>query len=169
MTAFKNMTCVSKDGSEAPMYLSGNENIFTSTNKLACRAQNAKIVEIRWNYLGVEKSATFDLISSAVLDKESDLLIVVVPFANKQYPRPENAVVINPDGTINHRIAPPKFVFLPDASNPVERHAVEAIYEVVEKNERTVIGLNYRYDKIERRYYEPSSQRWLERDLLYRQ
>lgn len=151
------------------MYLSGGENIFTSPNTAARQVQNEKIVEIKWNFFGSEKSAFFQLVSSAVLDKSSDLLVVVLPFSNTQYPRPSNAIVINPDGTVNHRIDPPEFVILPDVSSPVERHVVEAIYEVVEKDERTVIGLNYRYDKVERRYYDPSSRQWLERDLLYRQ
>jgi len=136
------------------MYLAGNENIFTSANDIARQMRNGKVVKIGWTYYGVKKHAAFGYIASAVLDEKSDLLVVALHFADKQYKRPANAVVINPDGTINHVVHPPEFVSLLGNSSSVERYAVEAIFEALAKNGRTLIGLNYRYEMIERRYYE---------------
>lgn len=169
MSNFKNTRCISLDGSEAPMYLSGRDSIFTSHTELARNIRNAKISKMKWVFLNSERVVSFEYISSASIDMKSDLLIVVLHYSDHQYIRPRNAVVIDAGGAVHHQIKPPKYVDLPDMENSLERYPVEAISEVLEKNGRILIGLNFCYDQIERRYYDPTRQTWLERDQIYRQ
>lgn len=166
---FENLKCIARDGATASMYSPTGENIFVSESAEAVMLRNTQIVAIRWEYDGLERSVSFGYIGSATLDRASGLLVIALHFSNSFYKRPANAIAINPDGSLNHIIEPPAFVLLQEEkSAPAERYPVEAISEVLEKNGRTLIGLNYQYEKVERRFYDPALQRWMERDQIYR-
>lgn len=129
---------------------------------------------IRWTEPdGKQRTCHFRSPAIAVLDRKSDLLIVVVHFSDPQYRRPSNAIVIRHDGTLDHAITPPVSVEqlieqMPNKKPVLGKYAVEAIFEVLEKNGRVVVGLNFNYEWIERRYYDPAIRQWQERDHIYR-
>jgi hypothetical protein len=82
---------------------------------------------------------------------------------------PNNGVVLNPDGTINHQIQVPQYVEREqETCAPATLFPVEAIEGVQQVNGRVVVDLNFNYEWIERRYYDPRARKWQERDHIYR-
>lgn len=88
---------------------------------------------------------------------------------NPQYEAPCNAVVINPDASLNHQVIAPELVALSsgEAASTGEKQ-VMGIAEVLTVNDRIVIGLHFDRQWVERRYYDPATRQWQERDQIYR-
>jgi hypothetical protein len=173
MTEFMNLRVVTSDGISAPVdphhpdspY--NNDSDAWNNSRIARIVTNSRVEEIGWEFNGRHVSVQLKYVVSVTLDPTSDLLIATT--GDKKYSSPCNAIVINPDGTLNHQISPPKFVELSGGGKPTEYHAVESISDLyVDESQRIVIGLDFDYEWVERRYYDPAKRHWGERVLLYR-
>lgn len=108
----------------------------------------------------------------AVLDPASGCIVINV--SSLDLARPNNALVANADGTVNHQIGVPPEVEriieqLPGKALVTRKYPVEGVEEVLIQNGHLVIGLGFAYEWVERRTYDVTQRRWGERILVYRQ
>ncbi len=173
MSEFINLRYVTVEGWEAPVDTSHPDSPYchVGQTKFGLRVKNSFINRIRWTANGIEHELKFINLVIAALDPASDLLVIIV--GSKDLPKPNNAVVFNPDGTLNHQIIAPAFVeqtleHMPNKDPVLQKYPVEFMDEVLVENGRILIGLCFRYEWIERRYYDPATRQWQERDHIYR-
>jgi hypothetical protein len=166
MSKFNNLRYVNTAGNAAPVDLSHPDNPLTGQTERARAVSDARDRAIRWEYAGVTHEF-HPKYGWAALDPVNDLLVVVVGSADLTCP--DNAAVINPDGSTNHRIKSPRVVELAGGGNPTERYPVERMSDIyVDENQRLVIGLDFNHEWVERRTYDAAKQEWGSRKLLYR-
>lgn len=174
MTNFNDLRYVNSSGLSAPVDPSHVDNPYFGQTKLSKDVLVGDMKTLRWiDRSGMRKSIHFKTPTIAAVDPKSDLLVVIVHFGDTQYRRPSNGVVFTQEGVIDHVITPPEGVDqiieqLPGKDALHKIFPVEAIAEVLLSNERILIGLNFNYEWIERRYYDPSARTWQERDQIYR-
>lgn len=165
---------VTRNGLEAPVDSSHPDCPFVSSgirSKHGLRVINSGICKLRWEWDGILHELCFDDSINAVKDPATDLIVVRTGSMGAE--TPNNALVFNPDGSINHQIIVPPDVEqvieqLPNLPVVTKRFAIERIAEVLLSNGRVLVGMGFRYEWVERRYYDPAGQRWQERDLIYR-
>lgn len=142
------------------------DNPLTGQTERARAVSDARYRAIKWEYAG----ATHEFRPKygwAALDPTSGLLVVVV--GSLDLTCPDNALVINPDGSTNHQIISPTVVELSGGGNPTERYPVERMSDVyIDEIQRAVIGLDFNHEWVERRIYDVANQRWGPRILRYR-
>ena len=166
MSRFNNLRYCSADGFEAPVDPSNPDNPLTGQTETARRVFDARNRRIRWEFNGVPREFC-PRYGWAALDPSSDLMVVSV--GSEDLPWPNNGLVINPDGTTNHQIVVPRYVEkVVETWRPATLYLVEAIDSARQVNGRIAIDLNFSYEWIERRYYDPSTREWQERDSIYR-
>jgi hypothetical protein len=78
-------------------------------------------------------------------------------------PEPNNAIVVNLDGTINHQVRAPikveRTIEAPPGKAPITKaYPVESIVEVLVQDDRVVFGLGFAYEWVERRYYSANQR-----------
>lgn len=174
MSYFNDLFYVTDTGIAAPVDPNHPDNPYFGNTMLAKEVLVSDMRKIQWRCSsGKDITLRFQSSTIAALDPKSGLLIVVVHFSDPQFRRPANAVAITSRGTVDHVITPPLFLErviekMPGAPPLTRRFPVEAIAEVLLKQERILIGLNFNYDWIERRYYDASSRTWQETDETYR-
>jgi len=172
MKTITNLRYVTVDDVEAPVDRSDPDSPYHGPGQtaLSIRVVNSIIDRIRWDANRKKHEVQFKNGIFAVLDPISDLIVAIASY--KDLPWPNNAIVLNPDGTLNHQIISPQFVIktmeeMPGEKPILKEYPVECIDEVL-WNGRILIGLNFNYEWIERRYYDPTAQQWQERDQIYR-
>lgn len=173
MNAISNLRYVTIEGLEAPVDMSHQDNPYHGVGKseFGRRVANSFIRKIRWETGSIRHEIEFHGGVIAAQDPSANL--IVIQASSLDIPEPNNAIVLNPDGTFNHKILAPPYVErtieqLPNKAPVTKKYPVEYIAEVLVQNGRVLIGLNFGYEWIERRYYDPSTQRWQERDQVYR-
>ncbi|GAB3469984.1 hypothetical protein GCM10027321_39890 [Massilia terrae] len=166
MIRFTNLRYVSASGTDAPVELSHPDNPLTGETARARAVSDARNRAIVWEYAGTTHEFR-PKYGWAALDPLTDLLVVVV--GTSDLPSPDNAVVINPDGGVDHQIKSPGVVELAEGGNPPERYPVEGMSDVyVDENQQVVIGLNYCREWVERRLYDVAKREWGPRVVTYR-
>lgn len=166
MTKFHNLRYVSTAGADAPVDLKHPDNPLTGQTDRAVSVSDARDRTIRWEYGG--KTCEFrPKYGWAALDPITDLLVVVVGSSDLRCP--DNALVLNPDGSTDHQIKSPTVVELSGAGQPQESYPVERMSDLyVDENQRVVIGLDFNNEWVERRIYDAAKKEWGPRVLLYR-
>jgi hypothetical protein len=174
MSDFNDLRYVNQDGVSAPVDPSSADNPYFGQTPLAKTVLMGDLRTIRWRTKRNKPCEIhFQSPSIAVVDPSSDLLIVVVSFGDSQFRRPANAAAFNASADLDHIITPPTYVEqvveqLPGQPPKSIRYPVEAMAEVLLKDDHALIGLNFRYEWIERRFYDSCNRQWLERDQIYR-
>lgn len=174
MSDFHDLRYVVDDGQSAPVNPNDRDNPYSNQTSLAHTVLMGKPRTLRWlTSSGVPRELHFQSTIIAAVDPVSDLLIVVLHFSEPVYRRPANAVVFRADGSLDHVISPPTDVeqvveHLPGQAPKTQRFPVEAIVEILLVGNRVLLGLNFRYEWVERRYYDPAARIWLERDQIFR-
>lgn len=171
MSEFRNLRCISLTGVEAPITHSHPDNPYGKDwdkSQVARAVRQSRVKKIQWEFENVLRTVEFDDIESAALDPNTDLLIVTLHYNDSTYTRPCNAVVINPNGTINHQVTPPKYVDIAPPHSQAGKHLVENIDSVTIQNKRVLFKLSFRHEWVERRYYNVAITTWEERDYIYR-
>lgn len=174
MNDFHDLRYVIDDGQSAPVDPTDRDNPYSNRTSLAHTVLMGKPRTLRWRTdSGVLRELHFQSTIMATVDPASRLLVVVLHFSEPVYRRPGNAVVFRADGALDHVITPPSDVEqvieqLPGQAPKTQRFPVEAIVEGLLSGNRVLLGLNFRYEWVERRYYDPAARRWLERDQIYR-
>lgn len=89
-------------------YPSPNEDTSErdSSANIVSMTFNNKIIGLSWKNFEKDQEIVFHGNIRAVIDPVNDLLIVC---GDVGIPKPDNALAINPDGKINHKIMAPKF------------------------------------------------------------
>jgi hypothetical protein len=175
MSYFRDLRYVIDDGQSAPVDPTDPDNPYSNQTSLGHAVLMGKPRTLRWlTESGVPRELHFQSTTMAAVDPRSGLLVVVLHFSEPVYRRPANAVAFCDDGTLDHVINPPMDVeqvieHLPGQVPKTQRFPVEAIVDVLLIGNRLVLGLNFRYEWIERRYYDPAARLWLERDQIFRQ
>ncbi|GAB3446261.1 hypothetical protein NX773_18370 [Massilia solisilvae] len=174
MSDFHDAVYVSRDGFSAPVDPSATDNPYFGHSNLAKSVLMGDLGTIQWRTKSQgTKELHFKSPVIAAIDPSSDLLIVILAYGDTQFRRPANAAAFRANGDLDHVITPPAAVEqvveqLPGQAPRTIRYPVEAMAEVLLKNGRSLIGLEFRYEWVERRYYDPIRQQWLERDQIYR-
>ncbi|GAB3469987.1 hypothetical protein GCM10027321_39900 [Massilia terrae] len=174
MSNFYDVVYVNRDGRSAPVDPSATDNPYFGHSSLAKSVLMGDLGTIRWRTKDHgAKQLHFKSPAIAVIDPSSDLLIVVLGFGDTQFRRPSNAAAFRANSDLDHVITPPEVVEqvieqLPGQAPRSVRYPVEAMTEVLLNDNRVLIGMDFRYEWIERRYYDPARQQWLERDQIYR-
>ncbi|GAB3446253.1 hypothetical protein GCM10027320_39240 [Massilia solisilvae] len=166
MSRFSNLRYVNVSGTAAPVDVSHPDNPLTGQTARARAVSDARDRAIKWEYAGSSHEFR-PKYGWAALDPTTDLLVVVVGSADMSCP--DNAVVLNPDGTTDHQIESPAWVELTGGGNPPERYPVERMSDVyVDESQQVVIGLNYANEWVERRIYKVAERTWGPRFAVYR-
>lgn len=166
MTRFHNLCYVSMAGAEAPVDLKHPDNPLTGQTGRAVSVSDARDRTIRWEYAG-KKHGFRPKYGWAALDPITDLLVIVVGSSDLRCP--DNALVLNPDGSTDHQIKSPTFVELAGGGQPKECYPVERMSDVyVDEYQQVVIGLEFNKEWVERRTYDAAKKEWGPRVLLYR-
>ncbi|MDL2355716.1 MAG: hypothetical protein QFF03_10695 [Pseudomonadota bacterium] len=174
MNNFNDIRYVDISGISAPVNPLDIDNPYFGHTKLAKKVLMGDMQTIQWiDKDGCRRVLRFNSPIIAAIDSTSNLLIVVLHYSDKQYSRPANAVAIRQDGALDHIVTPPLSVRqvvekMPGQAEKTTEYPVEAIAEVLEVNDRILLGLNFNYEWIERRYYDPGKREWQEREKIYR-
>lgn len=166
MSRFSNLRYVSVSGTAAPLDASHPDNPLTGQTAKARAVSDARNRAIRWECAGTTHEFR-PKYGWAALDPLTDLLVVVVGSLDLNCP--DNALVIDPDGTTVYQIASPRWVELTGGGNPPERYPVERMSDLyVDENQQVVIGLDYCKEWVERRIYDVAKRAWGDRVAVYR-
>lgn len=161
MSMFSNLRVVAKNGLEAPYDhgdLRSPYHVGWYDNQIARDVRQSGVRRVRWEYQGQTKEISDTFIGGIALDAKSDLLIV----------KSDKIRAYNPDGSVNHEIVLPTTVVYGGGGMPAGSHPVEGVAEIVERDGRILFGLEFQYDRIERRFYDSGTREWLERSEVYR-
>ncbi len=166
MTRFSNLRYVSTDGRVAPVDPSHPDNPLTGNSATALALSDARDRAVAWEYDGVTHTLR-PRYSWAALDPLADLLVLVVGSNDLAFPN--NAMVINEDGSTNHQIHAPAFITASDSDGNSTRYLVERMSDVyIDDRQRLVIGLDFNHDWVARRSYNAAQQCWGEQLFIYR-
>jgi hypothetical protein len=174
MTNFTNLRYVNETGESGPVDAADSRNPYFGHTPAARKVLTTGMRELRWQDSGGQpRSALFKTLVIAALDPRSDLLVVVAHFSDPQYRVPANAVVLNPDASVNHRIDPLPYVEriisdVPREGAVIRQWPVDAFGDVRVQEGRIVIGLNFDYEWFECRYYDVAARQWQERVYIGR-
>lgn len=170
----ENLRYLTADGLEAPVDETNPDCPFHGPGQSAfgLRVANSFIQSLRWETPEGPHEMNFKGRILAVLDPASECIVINV--SSLDLDRPNNALVANANGSVNHQIAVPPEVEriveqLPGKAPVTRKYPVEGIEEILIQNGRLVIGLGFAYEWIERRIYDVTQRRWGERILVYRQ
>lgn len=168
-----NLRYLTADGLEAPVDESSPDCPFhgPGQSSYGLRIANSFINALQWNTVDRQHEMKFKGRIVAVLDPKSGCIVINV--SSLDLPRPNNALVVNADGTVNHQVGVPLEVEriieqFPGKQPVTKKYPVEGIEEVLVQNDCLVIGLGFAYEWIERRIYDVTQRRWGERTLMYR-
>jgi len=166
MTRFHNLRYVNNDGRVAPVDPSHPDNPLTGNSATAVALSDARDRAVAWEHDGITHILR-PKYSWAALDALADLLVLVVGSNDLAFPN--NAMVINPDGSNNHQIHAPAFIIASDSEANSRRYPVERMSDVyIDERQRLVIGLDFNHDWVARRSYNAAQQCWGEQVLIYR-
>jgi hypothetical protein len=168
-----NLRYITTDGLQAPVDQGNPDCPFCGPGRTSYgqHLANSLIRGLRWETSGKQRELKFNGGIIAALDPKSGKIVVKV--SDKDLPEPNNAIVINSDGLIDHQIlVPPQVKRIiqqyPDKA-PVEReYSVEGISEVLVQDQRIVLGLDFAQEWVERRYYDVMKKVWDKQVLQYR-
>lgn len=138
---------------------------------LGLKASRSFISGLRWEWEEEKFTLPFKFGVQAAYCSVGNLIVICA--SSSDACSVKNAVVFNSDGSINHEVAWPDEVEqvvygLPDQPGSIEKYDAEGFWEVLIKDERVVLGVVFNYGWIERRFYDPITRCWQERDQIYK-
>jgi hypothetical protein len=168
-----NLRYVTTDGLEAPVDRNNPDCPFHGPGRTSHgqRVANSFIRGLKWETSGEQRELKFNGGIIAELDPKSGQIVVKV--SANDLPEPNNAVVVNPDATIDHQILVPpqvkRTIQQYPGKAPVEReYPVEGVSEVLIQDQRIILGLDFAQEWVERRTYDVIEKLWGEQVLQYR-
>lgn len=204
MMPFTNLKLITSDDLIIPYNYTASDrpyNILYERKKAgkSWRDPPSRIIKIAWQFENKRKEINLANFLHGLLDQTADFFIAVIHFSDSTYAPPNNAIVINPDATLNHQIMVPRLMrkghydseskrwiepppgIGEDVQLPEDDHLgvaiadgsvvyrIEGIWDIDIKDGRTRIHLIFNYEWCEIRYYDPATRQWQERDGIYRQ
>jgi hypothetical protein len=168
-----NLRYLTVDGLEAPVDETNPNCPFHGPGQSAfgLRVANSFIHALRWETPEGLHELKFKGRIAAALDPVSGCVVINV--SSLDLARPDNALIVNADATVNHQIDVPRNVErtiqqLPGKAPVTKKYPVEGVDEVLIQNGRLVIGLGFAHEWVERRTYDVAQRHWGERVLVYR-
>lgn len=169
----KNLRYLTNNGLEAPVDETNPDCPFHGPGQstFGLRVANSFIQSLRWETPEGQHEMKFRGRIVAILDPASGCIVINV--SSLDLARPNNAIVANADGTVNHQIGVPPVVKriieqVPGKAPVARKYPIEGVEEVLIENGHLVIGLGFAYEWVERRTYDVTQRRWGERILVYR-
>lgn len=164
MSKFQNLRYVTVNSLEAPYDPKAPDSLNNANwgaSDLAVKVINERLLCLRWEFDGKTHELYDTFQGGAALDRDADLLVAKIKANN-------TLVVFQPDSNVDHRVILPNVIEVRYGSAPPARYAVEGVWEILEKDGRVLIGLENRYEFVQRRYYNAKSREWEEIDDNYR-
>lgn len=168
----QNLRYVTDRGFEAPVDGEHPDSPFFSgeLSPLGLTVSQSYISALAWDWVGKKYRLSFKHGVQAAYFATGNLIVICASLSDARSVRSTH--VLNPDGSINHEVSLPDGVEqvidgLPDRPGQIKKYEAEGFWEVVIKDERIVLGVIFNYGWIERRFYNPSTRSWEERDQIY--
>lgn len=168
-----NLRYVTTDGLEAPVDRNDPDCPFHGPGRTdhGQRVANSFIRALRWETPGEQRELKFNGGIIAAIDPRSGQIVVKV--SANDLPEPNNAIVVNPDGSVDHQVGVPPYVertieHYPGKAPVTQKYPVECIDEVLIQDYCLVLGLGFAHEWVERRRYDVMQRRWGETILVYR-
>jgi hypothetical protein len=168
-----NLRYVTADGLEAPVDRNDPDCPFHGPGRTdhGQRVANSLIRALRWEASGVQRELKFNGGIIAAIDPKSGQIVVKV--SANDLPEPNNAIVVNPDGVVNHQVGVPPYVertieHFPGKAPVTQKYPVDCIDEVLIQDQCLLFGLGFAHEWVERRRYDAVQRRWGETVLVYR-